>query len=511
MSDTEYCRYETDESLPGELERHSCIRTVWNDASDDYCRWHTDQKEKPAEELLKARADGRERLDRAKLRGVDLTDIPLKSAVLVKANLRYAILEGKDFREADLRKVDFLGANLAGADFRSADMWEIDFREAEVSNANFRCADCRGSILRGLDLRGENCYRVNLSSADLQDIRAKNVVLFEATLRNADCSDSKFPSANLRYADCSNADFSDADLSEAHLTGANFSEATLQGADFSEATLRNVDLSGADLRDADLTHCLLEGATLTGADLRGTDLSKAKIHSADFGDVEIDHETEFGGISAYERNADRAAADCDELPSSSWKEPFWTIKTAMTRFKRRRCDGFLFKDSDGEPVLRKSIDSYRTVQRLLQNSSVTGKIANYHVREKQAERKLKCSKDKCLGWLELVVQRWVMLYGERPWRVIGTSMLVILLAAFVYPLATFKSNSEPVLTYSGLSVESLGVLLDSVYFSTITFITLGYGGLTPYGWARGLAMVESFVGTLLASLLLFVLTRRAKR
>lgn len=510
MSDTDYCRYETDEPLPGELERHSCSRTVWDGASDDYCRWHTDQKEKPAEELLEARADGRERLDRAKLRGTDLTDIPLKSAVLVKANLRYAILEGKDFREADLRKVDFLGANLEGADFRSADMWEIDFREAEVSNANFRCADCKGSILSELDLSGENCYRINLSSADLRAIHAEDVVMFEATLQNADCGDANFHSANLRYADCSNADFSDADLPKAHLTGANFSDATLQGADFSGATLRNVDLSGADLRDANLTHCSLEGATFTGADLRGTDLSKAKIHSADFSDVEINHETEFGDISAYERNADRDAADCGRLPSSFRKQPLRTIKTAWTKYQSRS-DGDLLEDSDGETLLRKSIDSYRTVQRLLRNSSVTGKIANYHVREKQAERKLKRGKGEILGWLELVVQRWVMLYGERPWRIIGTSTLIIFLAAVVYPLATFKSNSEPVLAYSGLSMESLGVLLDSVYFSTITFITLGYGGLTPYGWARALAMVESFIGTLLASLLLFVLTRRAKR
>jgi hypothetical protein len=52
------------------------------------------------------------------------------------------------------------------------------------------------------------------------------------------------------------------------------------------------------------------------------------------------------------------------------------------------------------------------------------------------------------------------------------------------------------------------VLLKSLYFSIITFTTLGYGDIQPLGpWARFLAGTEALLGALLAALLVFVLAR----
>ncbi|MFC4449187.1 pentapeptide repeat-containing protein [Halorussus aquaticus] len=494
MSDTEYCRYEIDESLPGELEGRPCNRTVWEDASNGYCIWHTDQKDKPAKELLTARVDDQERLDRAKLRATDLTDVPLKSAGLVKANLRYTNLEEKDLREADLRKADLLGANLAGADFRAAEMWQVDFREADVSNANFRCADCTGSILRGVDLSGENCHRVDLSEADLQNVSAERAGLFEADIRKADCRDATLTEANLRHADCSGADFSDADLRHAYLTGADLSNASLRDADLSNATLRDADFSGADLRNVDLRDCSMERATLSGADLRGADLTGAEIHDVDFSGVEVDRRTDFDVASVYEPRGDRAATGHDGSLPSFGDAPLKSARLRAKRFLHRLKNGG--EDFAGNQALEKSVDSNRTIQRLLRNNSVTEQIPEYHVQEKQAQRKLRLSEGQRLRWMGLAAHRWVMLYGERPWRVVGTSLLIIIGSAYVYTIAPFKPN---------------GTFLDNLYFSMITFTTLGYGDLTPQGWGRALAMFESFIGMLLASLLLFVLTRRATR
>lgn len=50
-----------------------------------------------------------------------------------------------------------------------------------------------------------------------------------------------------------------------------------------------------------------------------------------------------------------------------------------------------------------------------------------------------------------------------------------------------------------------------LYFSAVTFATLGYGDMQPIGTlARGLAGIESLLGSLLMALLVFVLTRRAR-
>jgi voltage-gated potassium channel Kch len=49
----------------------------------------------------------------------------------------------------------------------------------------------------------------------------------------------------------------------------------------------------------------------------------------------------------------------------------------------------------------------------------------------------------------------------------------------------------------------------NLYFSVVTFTTLGYGDIRPIGTtARFLAGLESFVGALMVALVVFVLGRR---
>lgn len=40
-------------------------------------------------------------------------------------------------------------------------------------------------------------------------------------------------------------------------------------------------------------------------------------------------------------------------------------------------------------------------------------------------------------------------------------------------------------------------LFRSLYFSAITMLSVGYGDVTPYGWSRVVAMIESIIGGIL--------------
>jgi voltage-gated potassium channel Kch len=54
----------------------------------------------------------------------------------------------------------------------------------------------------------------------------------------------------------------------------------------------------------------------------------------------------------------------------------------------------------------------------------------------------------------------------------------------------------------------LTVFGKSLYFSTVTFATLGFGDIQPFtGFARAIAGIEALLGQLLMALLVFVLTR----
>ena len=104
--------------------------------------------------------------------------------------------------------------------------------------------------------------------------------------------------------------------------------------------------------------------------------------------------------------------------------------------------------------------------------------------------------------------------GGRPPR---TSAALILLCAALYPLIggiqeTVGSDTTTWTLESPKDAPPFWlahILVRSLYFSVITFSTLGYGDIRPIGTvARWLAGAESLLGSILMALLVFVLTRR---
>jgi hypothetical protein len=93
-------------------------------------------------------------------------------------------------------------------------------------------------------------------------------------------------------------------------------------------------------------------------------------------------------------------------------------------------------------------------------------------------------------------------FGLRPLRVIATSLTIILLYGIVYWL-----NDGAVDLQSGQAAN----LFDSIYFSGITFVTVGYGDLIPAPHARLVALTEGFLGAFLMGFFVVVLAQRLSR
>jgi hypothetical protein len=97
--------------------------------------------------------------------------------------------------------------------------------------------------------------------------------------------------------------------------------------------------------------------------------------------------------------------------------------------------------------------------------------------------------------------RWVMCYGESPARVVGTSVGVIAVFTIVYSLLGGVQ-------ISGSEADFIG----NLYFSSITFSTLGYAGIEPVKTSTQLlASIQSLIGGILIALLVAVFGRRALR
>jgi hypothetical protein len=109
---------------------------------------------------------------------------------------------------------------------------------------------------------------------------------------------------------------------------------------------------------------------------------------------------------------------------------------------------------------------------------------------------------------ELFLGRLLFGYGERPVRVLVASVVVILLCAMFY------SSPYARLLYRAESEVTSQSFVDGLYFSTITFTTLGFGDVYPAQQhlpTRIVAMVEALSGACLMALFVVCLSKRYSR
>jgi hypothetical protein len=315
-------------------------------------------------------------------------------------------------------------------------------------------------------------------------------------------------------------------ISGIELNGADWFEgATLIGAQFSEVDLRGASLDGADLqgasfdnvdaRQANFEGTNFEGASFTGSDFRAASLVNARFDQAVISDVRVDRRTDFGDESVYEREL----ADGDD-PDTNVEDEESYLLTAEA-----------------------AIWSYREIQELYRENALPFEARHYYHKEKDMRRRIAWHTGSYVRAIAAEGSRWVTGYGMSPWRVIATAFVVILLCAIAYPLTggiqeTVIQNVEPVreaaratnatnITDTDPTTEQVRVIwslddvtasepwalftlfLRSLYFSAITFTTLGYGDIYPVGnVARVITGMESLTGALLTALLVFVLSRR---
>lgn len=268
-------------------------------------------------------------------------------------------------------------------------------------------------------------------------------------------------------------------FADTSLVGADFTKADLNGADFSEANLTLATLTDVSGIGADFSETNLEGAIFTDADLRRARLGGVRLNGAVLNDVHISNDTVIDNETIYERDSVQPKLGDDHpLVAASW--------------------------------------AYRQLQQIYSENSLPRLARQSYIREKDARRQLAWVQRNFREAIIRELSRWVTLYGSSPYRILITSLLVIIVSAALYPLTggIQETNQGQNITYTISNPEQAPqwwittVLFKSLYFSVVTFATLGYGDIQPIGtWARMLAGIETILGSLLTALLVFVLAR----
>jgi len=283
---------------------------------------------------------------------------------------------------------------------------------------------------------------------ELEDVARSGASLSGFKLARADLRDINLNRGGSKDGyDLSNADLYRADLRGAHLFQANLTDASLMK---------------AHLEDANLNHSILRGANLLGVVF-----GNAKIENVAWGKKILQHRKAETARAAGDWAAEiSCCAEAEEIYRNLRKQTentghfetagaFFVLEMTMRRYQMRRWSiGRLFS---------KTVDLF-------------------------------CG------------------YGERPFRVVLVSIMVILSCALLYFAFGINDRTGMVIFDPALSLlENSLNFLNVLYFSVVTFTTLGYGDMSPIGITRLIAASEAFLGAFVLALIVVVFVKKMTR
>ena len=108
-----------------------------------------------------------------------------------------------------------------------------------------------------------------------------------------------------------------------------------------------------------------------------------------------------------------------------------------------------------------------------------------------------------------VIFDYMGLYATSPMRVLISIIFANLLYGFIYTIFVVY-NSDYISCING-SVNFLEQMLNSFYFSSITFFTIGYGECTPTGFLKIISPIEGFTGVFMMSYFTVAFVRKILR
>jgi len=304
---------------------------------------------------------------------------------------------------------------------------------------------------------------------------------------------------------------------------AYFNECSFQGdADFSGVTFQK----DAYFNKATIQHVYFDGAVFQGnSDFHFTTFKE----SAYFDGVNFRNASFSGAIfrkSAYfvktifERNLDFYPSSVNKIDLKGAQFLFKghvTADLSKTRFHRADLENVAFidctwpkniyeeahmKGNDENLSFKKLETIYRKLKQNMQLHGNYSKAGEFYYREMKMRRKGTETKKKRL-WLELY--RGLAGYGEKPERTAFSSIFTILIFALLYWI--FEC-----LQYPAQNLTLLHQIKYTVYFSFVTFTTLGLGDIHPVNdWGIVLICCEAIIGAFLIALFVVVFARKMMR
>lgn len=351
-------------------------------------------------------------------------------------------------------RADLSGARLNGVDFSGADLSGALMHGASLQGADLSDARLIHTDLSDADLQGASLVRANLLLTDFTAANLRGALLAATTPSVSDQELGQTPRGP-RFRD---ADLRDADLRCAYCYISDFSGASLSGAQLSNATLERANFANNDLSELDFSGANLNGANLRCSNLAGANLSRTTMVHANLQEATLSGADVSG---AAMQSANFADAKVDGIRYDR-KARFRGIRVGScygsSRFRRHA------EDQDYIEEFKEAHPFYYTLWLVLTDCG------------RSMSRVILCS-----AFLAIAFGLIFYLLGEQ----------------------AFDISHRESLGWSPLTM---------MYYSVVTFTTLGFGDITPRTpAAAALVMVEVVTGYLMLGILISILATKVAR
>ena len=247
------------------------------------------------------------------------------------------------------------------------------------------------------------------------------------------------------------------------------------------------DLTGADLYRANLQNAHLFNTILIRANLMKVNLSHANLHCAHLEESNLLgvklHETKIEyiktGRTIIQENQAKALQAQGEYQQA--RDHYQQAEEVYRNLRKASENQGLFNLAG--PFLRKELTMRRFQQPLFSSRRFSSKVVD-----------LFCG------------------YGEAPLRVVLFSLLLIFCSAVLYYFSGLRFAGEyQVFSLNNSLEKNIIFFFECLYYSVVTFTTLGYGDFIPLGFSRVVAALEAFTGSFTIALFVVVFVKKMTR
>lgn len=272
----------------------------------------------------------------------------------------------------------------------------------------------------------------------------------------------------------------------------------LHGIQLKSANLENLNLvnykskQGFDLTGADLYRANLRGAHLFNVVLIRASLMKANLAQANLHCVHLQ--------------------ECNLLGTKFNETLIEHIKVGKT-IKQEESAMALDKQGEHE----EAIDHYEQAEEVYRNLRKASEkqglftLAGPFLRKELTMRRFQQPYFSIRRFSSKVVDLFCG-YGEDPFKVVTFSWLLIFLSSLFYYFFGLRFAGEfQIFSMHNSLEENTIFFFECLYYSVVTFTTLGYGDFIPVGFSRVVAALEAFTGSFTIALFVVVFVKKMTR